>query len=172
MRGKIVRPEVSLDFHNSADALHPSRHMNQIFPEQFSRHQSRVSIVERGRQSSHGEIMAKQGGQQLPEDMRKQMAEAMKILAGEGAKTWFGTDGKSYVQISAKDWDTAKGYLDQYLEGKTAVKNQKAYQETRKQLPSEATLIGLVDALPYFQKMGDYLSAVLKAMRSHVCRRR
>ena len=106
----------------------------------------------------------KQGGQQLPEDMRKQMAEAMKILAGEGAKIWFGTDGKSYVQISAKDWDTAKGYLDQYLEGKTALKNQKAYQETRKQLPSEATLIGLIDALPYFQKMGDYLSAVLKAM--------
>jgi hypothetical protein len=106
----------------------------------------------------------KQGGQQLPEEMRKQMAEATKIFMGEGAKTWFGTDGKSYVQISAKDWGTAKGYLDQYLEGKSAIKDQKAYQETRKQLPAEATMIGLVDSLPYAQKMGEYLSALLKAM--------
>jgi hypothetical protein len=106
--------------------------------------------------------MENQGGKQLPEEMRKQMVEAMKKLGGDGSKMWFGTDGKSYVQITAKNWETAQGFLNQYLEGKTSIKNQKAYQETRAKLPTEATLIALIDALPYCQTMGNYMLSMLK----------
>jgi len=105
-----------------------------------------------------------QGGKLLPEETRKQMAEAMKKLVGEGNKNWFGTDGNSYLQITAKDWDTAKGFLDEYLSGSTAISKQKAYQDTRKQLPAESTMLDLVDALPFIQAMGDYMASTLKAM--------
>jgi hypothetical protein len=96
--------------------------------------------------------------------MRKQMAESMKKLVGDSAKIWFGTDGKSYVQITAKDWETAQGLLSDYLDGKTAIVNQKAYQASRKQLPAETSWIAMLDALPYVQKMGDYMSSIMKAM--------
>jgi hypothetical protein len=112
----------------------------------------------------YDKTMENQAGKQIPEEMRKQLAESMKKLMGDGAKIWFGTDGKSYVQITAKDWEAAQEYLNQYLDGKTAIKNQKAYQETRKKLPSEATLISLLDALPYCQAMGNYVLSTLKAL--------
>lgn len=108
--------------------------------------------------------MEKQGGKQLPEEMRKEMAESMKKLMGDGAKIWFGTDRKSFVQITAKDWEAAQDFLNQYLDGKTAIKNQKAFLETRKQLPAEVTLLSMLDALPYCQAMGNYLLTMMKAM--------
>ncbi len=105
----------------------------------------------------------KQGGKQVPEETRKQMAEAMKKLMGDQANLWFGTNGKSYVQVTAKDWPVAQNLLSQFLEGKSAIKDQKAYQDTRKLLPAQSTLLALVDALPYFQAMGNYVLSVLKA---------
>jgi hypothetical protein len=108
--------------------------------------------------------MENQGGKQLPEEMRKQMAESVKKLMGDSAKFWFGTDGKSYVQITAKDWQAAQALLNQFLDEKAGVMNQKAYQDSRKQLPAETTWIAMVDALPYVQKTGDYLSSIMKAM--------
>jgi hypothetical protein len=105
----------------------------------------------------------KQGGQQVPEETRKEMAQAMKKMMGEKANLWFGTNGKSYVQVTAKDWPAAQNLLNQFLEGKAAIKDQKAYQETRKVLPSQTTFLALVDALPYFQAMGNYMLSILKA---------
>lgn len=106
----------------------------------------------------------KLSGQQAPEEMRKEMTESMKKFMGDGSKMWFGSDGKSFVQITAKDWEAAQDFLNQYLDGKKAIKNQKAYQETRTQLPTEATFISLVDALPYCQSMGNYFLSTLKAV--------
>jgi hypothetical protein len=105
----------------------------------------------------------KQGGQKVPEETRKEMAEAMKKMMGEKANLWFGTDGKSYLQITAKDWPAAQTLLNQFLEGKGAIKDQKAYQETRKALPTQTTLLALVDALPYFRTAGNYLLSILKS---------
>ncbi|HEV2948781.1 MAG TPA: hypothetical protein VGX70_15510 [Gemmataceae bacterium] len=106
----------------------------------------------------------KQGGQQLPEETRKQMAEAMKKMMGEQANLWFGTNGKEYVQVTAKDWAAAQTLLNQFLEGKSAIKDQKAYQDTRKLLPPQTTFLALVDALPYFQAMGNYFLSVMKSV--------
>ena len=105
----------------------------------------------------------KQGGQQVPEETRKEMAQAMKKMMGDGANLWFGTNGKSYVQVTAKDWPAAQNLLNQFLEGKSVIKDQKAYQETRKLLPSQTTFLALVDALPYFRTAGNYLLSILKA---------
>ena len=47
----------------------------------------------------------------------KQMADAMKKMMGEGVNSWFGSDGKVYVQVTAKDWEAARRQLDEYLDG-------------------------------------------------------
>jgi hypothetical protein len=112
----------------------------------------------------YDKTIEKQGGKELPEETRKQMAEAMKKLMGDQANLWFGTNGKSYVQVTAKDWAAAQTLLNQFLEGKSAIKDQKAYQDTRKLLPPQTTFLALVDALPYFQAMGNYFLSVMKSV--------
>ncbi len=106
----------------------------------------------------------KPGVPQFGDEVKKQMVESMKKMLGEGLKTWFGTDGKNYVQISAKDWEAAKAQLDQYLDGKTILAKEKAYLEARKQLPPEASGIALLDALPYTRWFGEYMITILKVM--------
>jgi hypothetical protein len=88
---------------------------------------------------------------------------AIKKLLGDGMRLWFGTDGKRVVTVTAKDWETAKQRLDSYLAGASKLSEQPAYAKTRKQLPSETTILMLADAGPFVTKMGDYMLSVLKA---------
>jgi hypothetical protein len=92
----------------------------------------------------------------------KQMVEVMKKMMGEGMKSWFGTDGKVYVQVAAKDWESARSHLDQFLDGKNAIGQEKAFQEARKQLPAEATILGVIDAPVYGQMITEIMQVALK----------
>jgi len=94
------------------------------------------------------------------EDVKK----AMKKLLGEDIKSWFGTDGKRYVTLIAKDWTTAKEHLDTYLDGSRSLGSDPAYAATRKQLPAEATVLVLADAGKFAQAMTDYMLAIFKAI--------
>jgi hypothetical protein len=93
----------------------------------------------------------------------KEMVEAMKKLLGEGANSWFGTDGKVYVQITAKDWDSAKRQLDEYLDGSNSAGQHKPFQETWKQLPSQTTVVGLIDLPQYVQIIAEFVGPAFKA---------
>ena len=88
---------------------------------------------------------------------------AMQQLMGQGVKSWFGTDGKVYVQISAKDWDTAKGILDSYLDEKNTVGENKAFQQTQKQLPTQATMVAVVDVPLYADMIVEFMRVTFKA---------
>ena len=74
-------------------------------------------------------------GPGLPEAMKKQLIEGMKQLIGEEVNAWIGTDGKSVIQVTAKDWESAQKTLDQYFKG-PGVGEDKAFASARKQLPS------------------------------------
>jgi hypothetical protein len=93
----------------------------------------------------------------------KEMAEAMKTMMGEGMNIWFGTDGKTTLSVTAKDWPAAQKALDRYLDGKETVGKQAPFQEARKQLPAEASLTTLVDAPQYTQVMAEFVGPLLKA---------
>jgi hypothetical protein len=95
------------------------------------------------------EKMADKAGQQLPEQTKKQLAEAMKGVLGEKMNCWFGTDGKVVLQVMAPDWSAAQKLLDQYSKGIKPVSEVKAFRDVRKELPSEATFLGLIDAVQY-----------------------
>jgi hypothetical protein len=92
----------------------------------------------------------------------KEAIDAMKAMIGDGVKIWFGTDGKSYVQITAKDWDAAKHILEEYLDGKDAIGKEKPFQESVKQLPAQTTMIGLMDVPQYVAVMSKYMGPLLK----------
>jgi hypothetical protein len=92
----------------------------------------------------------------------KEVTEAMKAMMGEVVKSWSGTDGKLYVQITAKDWDTAKHSLDEFLDGKNAVGTQKAFAEALKQLPAQTTMLGLMDVPLYVQVVSEFIGPMLK----------
>jgi hypothetical protein len=97
----------------------------------------------------------------FPADFQTKMVAGMKKLMGEGAKMWFGSDGKGFVSITADDWESAQKLLDNYLDKKGVVGEEKAYSEARKHLPAEATLIALVDLPAYAGIMTDYAQNLL-----------
>ncbi|HEY1861864.1 MAG TPA: hypothetical protein VGG61_16000, partial [Gemmataceae bacterium] len=100
-------------------------------------------------------------GAGLPGDFQAKMAEGMKKLVGEGEKIWFGSDGKAFVSITADDWDSAQKLLDNYLDKKNNVGEDKAFTDTRKQLPAEVTLLSMVDLPAYAAIMADYFQTII-----------
>lgn len=100
-------------------------------------------------------------GQPLPEEAKKQLTEGMKKLLGESVHTWFGTDGKVVVQVTAKDWKAAQKLLDEYFNGTNTVAGVKAFAEARKELPAEATLLTLFDVPQYINVVGGFVVPLL-----------
>jgi hypothetical protein len=88
------------------------------------------------------ESVAKAGEQQ-----KKQYIEAMKSLLGEKTTLWFGTDGKTVVQVSAADWKAAQKLLDRYSKGTHTVGEIKAFKDARKEMPARASFLGLFDSV-------------------------
>jgi hypothetical protein len=92
----------------------------------------------------------------------KQMAEVMKKMMGEGVNSWFGSDGKIYVQVNAKNWEGARRQLDEYLDGTNAISQNKAFQESWKQLPAETTMVSLMDLPQYVAVIADFVGPALQ----------
>ncbi|HEV3204938.1 MAG TPA: hypothetical protein VGY77_11165, partial [Gemmataceae bacterium] len=93
----------------------------------------------------------------------KEIAEAMKTLMGEGSNQWFGTDGKVFITVTAKDWSAAKKLLDEYLDGKNTLGTEKSYLEARKNLPAQATMLVLIDMPMYIQAMSRIMGPLFKS---------
>jgi hypothetical protein len=69
----------------------------------------------------------------------------MKKTMLEKPQQWFGTDGKSYMEVTAKDWDTAKVLIEKTLADKDTINEDKEAVALRKQLPSETTWMLMMD---------------------------
>jgi hypothetical protein len=81
------------------------------------------------------------------DEAKKQVVEALKGTLGEKMNVWFGTDGKTVVQVNAKDWASAKKLLDQYSKGNGTVGEVKAFRDVRKEMPSKTSYLGLIDVV-------------------------
>jgi hypothetical protein len=86
--------------------------------------------------------------------------EAMKKLMPEKQTVFFGTDGKRFVQVSAKDWDEAKKLLDAFTTPKEKAGADKAFAVTRGQLPAEANYLLLSDANTLFGLLSEYAGSL------------
>lgn len=88
---------------------------------------------------------------------------AVKGFWGEKSTMWFGTDGKTVVQINAPDWSTAEKLLDQYTKGAGAAGEAKAFGDVRKEMPARTSLLGLVDAVNMFGTIFEALKPIIPA---------
>jgi hypothetical protein len=77
----------------------------------------------------------------LPAGLKENTLAQIKRLVSEKMTAWIGTDGKTVVQVVAKDWDAAAGALDQYFNGQKPIGDTAGYKLTRKNLPPEASLL-------------------------------
>jgi hypothetical protein len=93
----------------------------------------------------------------------KAAGEILRKMLGEGMKAWFGTDGKVYVVVTAKDWAAAQRQLEQFLDAKDPVTEEKSFADARKSLPAQTSLLYLLDAPVFAQQMAVYMQAALKA---------
>ena len=93
----------------------------------------------------------------------KEMIEVTKRFMGESLNSWFGTDGKVYVSVTAKDWPAAQKLLEAHLDRKDPLGKHKTYQEARQNLPAETTLLSLVDVPQFVQVMASAFGPIFQA---------
>jgi len=95
------------------------------------------------------------------EEGKKQFIAAMKGLLGEKMTCWFGTDGKSVIQVMAADWPAARKLLDQYTKGTKPIGEVKAFTDVRKEMPARASFLGLIDTVQMFGTMAELFKPML-----------
>ena len=103
------------------------------------------------------------GGRTMTAAQKEQMKHMMKKMVGERMNCWFGSNGKSLVMLVGENWEGARNQLDTYLDGNKTIADEKSFLETRKQLPANATAIGVIDATRYAQLILGFMQASLPA---------
>jgi len=93
----------------------------------------------------------------VPDPARRPMLAGLKKLMGDGVSFWFGTDGKTFVQATGKDWASAKRQLDLFFTSDGSAGKDEAFAAVRKELPAEANLAVLIDAVQTAGAVLDYL---------------
>jgi hypothetical protein len=102
---------------------------------------------------------------ELPDGVKEATKTSMlRMLGGETINVWFGTDGKSVVQLTAADWKTAKAILEQYTDGSKSVSKDEGFQLTRKNLPPEATLVSMFDGAQLVFMIIDMVKDIAQAV--------
>ncbi len=96
----------------------------------------------------------------LPEGAREAAEASMKRMMKEKMTFWFGTDGKRYVQINADNWAAAEKLLDGYVGGKDKVSALPGFAVTRKNLPAETSVLGLVEVGQTIAMIGDFMKTM------------
>jgi hypothetical protein len=100
--------------------------------------------------------------ERFPEELREALKGSMKKLIGEESKSWFGTDGTTNVQVTAKDWSEAKALLEKYFSGKNTLATEPGYELTRKQLAGQANTLMMMDSGKFAYVMGQYFGEIIK----------
>jgi hypothetical protein len=94
----------------------------------------------------------------LPDAVKESTLATMKRTAKEKTAVWIGTDGKAVVTVAAADWTAAKKVLDDYR-GKAGVGTDPGFKLTRKNLPAEASVLGMAETGELIQAMAEQFKA-------------
>ncbi len=97
------------------------------------------------------------------DETKKQLVKAMKDFYGEKKTIWFGTDGKTFVTITAPDWKTASKLLEQYSKNADAAHEVKAFSDARKEMPKQTSLLVLLDAVGMFGRIFETVKPMIPA---------
>ncbi len=91
------------------------------------------------------------------EDAKKQLIEFFKGFLGEKMNVWFGTDGKTAVQLVAPDWETASKLLDQYTKGGSSA----MVKALRKEMPARTSFLAMFDGIQMLKLFLDFTKPLL-----------
>jgi len=100
----------------------------------------------------------------LPEGIRESTLETLKKSQPEKTSMWLGTDNKTVILLSAKDWSAAKATFDKYLDAKEVVGNDRGFQLTRDQLPADATLLMIAETGTTITSIFDSVKGISQAI--------
>ncbi len=90
-------------------------------------------------------------------------AEAMKsILTQSNVSYWYGTDGKTLLQIVAPTWDDAKGLIDGHRKTGAGVGQTTGFKSVRSEMPDQANFIMLISAQGITRLYASLFSAMTK----------
>jgi hypothetical protein len=87
----------------------------------------------------------------------------LKEMLGDGLNLWFGTDGKTFVQLTARDWEAAQKELDGYFKGDNVAADDQAFAAARQELPAEATVWMLIDVVRHAERLAGVVQPGLPA---------
>lgn len=99
----------------------------------------------------------------LPEEIRGQLKEALQKSLGEGMKIWFGTDGKQFLQVSAKDWTTAERVVTTYLNGNDTLSRAAGFKMLGQRLPAKGSFLFVMDAGKMAKAMAENMLSAFRA---------
>lgn len=107
-----------------------------------------------------GMLMGQTQPPEMAEAARQQMVEMLKKIVGAERKMWFGLAGNSFVQVTAKDWSSAQRQIDQYIDAKTAIGKDSAFQAARRELPDRTSVVALIEAKAYAGFLTEFIGAI------------
>lgn len=96
----------------------------------------------------------------LPEEVREATMASMKKMMNETITIFHGTDGKEVLTVMAKNWDSAKAQIADYLSGKATLAQQPGYQLTRRNLPVRATAMAVIELSQASSMIADYMQTL------------
>ncbi|MBX6314586.1 MAG: hypothetical protein IRY99_16985, partial [Isosphaeraceae bacterium] len=89
-------------------------------------------------------------------------AQAIKaMLGGDTSTTWYGTDGKVVLAVTAKDWNEAQRQIDALLTGQGSLGEAPGYEAARSKLPQNVTAMILISAQGIVRQMSSALNAMM-----------
>jgi hypothetical protein len=83
------------------------------------------------------------------------------MFGGDSLSTWFGTDGKQVLSVSAPTWEAAKAQIDALQSGRSGLGERSGYKAVRAMLPERASIFFLMSAQGLARQMATQLSASL-----------
>ena len=91
----------------------------------------------------------------LPEGIRDATRATMVRMVGDKPTMYFGSSGNTVIQISAKDWASAKASIESYLKGGNPLDKDEGFLSARKQLPADATMLMMGDSARVIEMLMD-----------------
>ena len=83
-----------------------------------------------------------------------------KLMGGDTVTTWFGTDGKTFLNVGGKDFAQAKSRIDAFASGDGSLGKVKAYEAIRGKLPKEVSGLMLVSAQGLTRMVGQAVGSM------------
>jgi hypothetical protein len=69
-----------------------------------------------------------------------------KLMGGDTMTVWYGTDGKTFLNVSGKTLDDAKARIDAFISGENSLAKTPPFDNMRRMLPKDVTMMVIVNA--------------------------